>query len=154
MYHYTDGGLRNIWLSNGYTVKQTPYGEAVSIQDLDGLTKAICNALIRKKTKLTGAEFRYIREAMLMSQASMGKALGRSNQAVAIWEKTSKIPKAADLLLRVLYAAHADGNEKVKNLVHAMNTTERTIHIIMQDTSKGWRSTETDEEPEELAEAA
>ena len=147
MYHYTDGGLRNIWLSNGYEVKRTPYGEAVSIQDLDGLVKAICSALIRKKTKLTGAEFRYIRQAMLMSQSSLGKALGRTDQAVALWEKKSNIPKAADLVLRVLYATHADGNELVKNLVHAMNSTERTIHIVLQETPHGWEHTETDQEP-------
>jgi hypothetical protein len=27
MYHYTDGGLRNVWLVNGYEIKKTPYGE-------------------------------------------------------------------------------------------------------------------------------
>lgn len=24
MYRYTDGGLRNVWLANGYEVKQPP----------------------------------------------------------------------------------------------------------------------------------
>ena len=30
MYHYTDGGLRNVWLANGYEIKKTPYGEGVA----------------------------------------------------------------------------------------------------------------------------
>lgn len=115
MYHYTDGGLRNTWLANGYERMDTPYGKAVSIQDAPGLTRAICKALIRKNSKLTGAEFRYLRQAILMSQAALGKALGRTDQAIAGWEKTSKVPKFADQMLRVFYAAHADGNEQIKN---------------------------------------
>lgn len=144
MYHYTDGGLRNVWLANGYVIKKTPYGEAVAFQHLDGLTAAICTALTRKKSKLTGAEFRYIRLSMLMSQASLGKALGRTEQAVAIWEKTGRVPKFADTLIRVLYAAQANGDEKVKNIIHAMNDTERTIHLVLKETSKGWLSQETE----------
>jgi len=107
MYHYTDGGLRNIWLANGYERVETRYGEALTIQDLPGLTRAICKALIRKNSKLTGAEFRYLRQAMLMSQASLGRTLSRTDQAIAGWEKNSKVPKFADQMLRVVYAAHA-----------------------------------------------
>lgn len=140
MYHYTDGGLRNIWLANGYERVETPYGKALTIQDLPGLTRAICKALIRKNSKLTGAEFRYLRQAMLMSQASLGRTLGRTDQAIAGWEKNSKVPKFADQMLRVVYAAHADGNEQVKNIIHAMNDVERTINFVMTETKMGWKS--------------
>jgi DNA-binding transcriptional regulator YiaG len=140
MYHYTDGGLRNVWLANGYERVETPYGKALTIQDLPGLTRAICKALIRKNSKLTGAEFRYLRQAMLMSQASLGRTLGRTDQAIAGWEKNSKVPKFADQMLRVVYAAHADGNEQVKNIIHAMNDVERTINFVMTETKMGWQS--------------
>ena len=101
MYHYTDGGLRNIWLANGYEQIETPYGMAITIQDLPGLSRAICKALIRKN---------------------------------------SKVPKFADQMLRVFYAAHADGNEQVKNIIHALNDVERTIHFVMTETKQGWQS--------------
>jgi len=136
----TAGGLRNIWLANGYECVETRYGEALTIQDLPGLTRAICKALIRKNSKLTGAEFRYLRQAMLMSQASLGRTLGRTDQAIAGWEKNSKVPKFADQMLRVVYAAHADGNEQVKNIIHAMNDVERTINLVMTETKMGWQS--------------
>ena len=147
MYRFTDGGLRNVWLANGYTIEKTPYGETVSIQDLPGLVQAICKALIRRKTHLTGAEFRYVRQAMLMSQASLGKALGRSDQSVAIWEKSGKIPKFADSMLRVLYAAHADGNEKVKNIIHTLNDVDRVAHLVMEESKRGWSAIESSEPP-------
>jgi len=140
VYRYTDGGLRNIWLANGYERVETPYGKALTIQDLPGLTRAICKALIRKNSKLTGAEFRNLRQAMLMSQASLGRTLGRTDQAIAGWEKNSKVPKFADQMLRVVYAAHADGNEQVKNIIHGMNDVERTINFVMTETKMGWQS--------------
>ena len=48
MYHYTDGGLGNVWLANGFEIKKTPYGEGVAFHNLDGLTRSICMALTRK----------------------------------------------------------------------------------------------------------
>ena len=84
MYHYTDGGLRNVWLANGYVIKKTPYGEGVAFHNLDGLTRSICMALTRKASLLTGAEFRYIRSAgMLLSQPALGKLMGIDGQSVA-----------------------------------------------------------------------
>ena len=64
MYHYTDGGLRKVWLANGYEIKKTPYGEGVTFRNLDGLTRSICQALTRQASLLTGAEFRYIRRCV------------------------------------------------------------------------------------------
>lgn len=147
MYHFTDGGLRNVWLANGYKIEKTPYGPTIAIQDLPGLVQAICQAIIRKKSHLTGAEFRYLRLAMLMSQNTLGKALGRSDQSVAAWEKSGHIPRFADSLLRVLYAAHVNGNERVKNIIHALNDTDRAIHIVMRESKAGWAATESDEPP-------
>ena len=128
MYHYTDGGLRNIWLTNGFERLETRYGEALTIQDLPGLTRAICKALIRKNSKLTGAEFRYLRQAMLMSQASLGRTLGRTDQAIAGWEKNSKVPKFADQMLRVVYSAHADANEQVKK--EDWSAIQETLYLL------------------------
>ena len=114
MYHYTDGGLRNVWLANGYEIKKTPYGEGVAFHNVDGLTRSICIALTRKASLLTGAEFRYIRSAgMLLSQPALGKLMGIDGQSVARWEKTSKVPRWADKLVRLLYTAHAEGNEPI-----------------------------------------
>lgn len=44
MHHYTDGGLRNVRLANGYEIKKMPFGDAVSFHDGDGLIHAICQA--------------------------------------------------------------------------------------------------------------
>ena len=112
MYHYTDGGLRNIWLANGYECMETPYGMAIAIRDLPGLSRAICGVLTRKDSKLTNAESRYLRQAMLLSQPTL-----------------------------VGITARADGNEHVKNIVDAMSGVERRVQFVMTETTQGWQAT-------------
>ena len=148
MYHYTDGGLRNVWLANGYEIKQTPYGEGVSFHNLDGLTKSICMALTNKASLLTGAEFRYIRSAgMLLSQPALGKLMGIDGQSVARWEKTSKIPRWADKLVRLLYTAQAEGNEPIANAVERIKIVERLVKqkIVVKESRGQWLPSLQDE---------
>lgn len=142
MYHYTDGGLRNVWLKNGYVERDTPYGKAVSFRDLDGLTRAICMALTNKPGKLTGAEFRYLRSGLLLSQKSLGKLLGCTEQAVAKWEKTGKVPKTSDLVVRMIYKQAHDGKESVGAAVEMLNTIDRISHsrIIVSEARHKWTS--------------
>ena len=142
MYRYTDGGLRNVWLANGYQVKQTPYGEAVAIHDLDGLTEAICFALTQKAGVLTGVEFRYVRSAgMLLSQPALGKIMGIDGQSIARWEKSGKVPRWADKLMRLFYVAHARGNEPIRKSVDRIKTVERLVkqRIVVQESRGRWK---------------
>ena len=149
MYHYTDGGLRNVWLANGYEITQTPYGEGVSFHNVDGLTRSICMALTRKTSPLTGAEFRYIRSAgMLLSQPALGKLLGIDGQSVARWEKTSKVPLWADKLVRLLYAAQVNGDEPIAKAVERIKTVERLIKqkIVVRESRGQWRPSLQDDD--------
>jgi DNA-binding transcriptional regulator YiaG len=149
MYHYTDGGLRNVWLANGYEITQTPYGEGVSFHNLDGLTRSICMALTRKASPLTGAEFRYIRSAgMLLSQPALGKLMGIDGQSVARWEKTSKVPLWADKLVRLLYAAQVNGDEPIAKAVERIKTVERLIKqkIVVRESRGQWRPSLQDDD--------
>ncbi|WP_423393410.1 hypothetical protein [Burkholderia sp. LMG 21824] len=143
MYHYTDGGLKNVWLTNGYTLHKTPYGDGVSINDLDGLCTAICLALAKKAAPLTGVEFRYVRSAGLMqSQSGLAKLLGNNEQAVARWEKSGKVPRWADKLVRLLYLAHADGNVPIASAIERINAIERAEkqRIVLKEAKSGWAS--------------
>jgi DNA-binding transcriptional regulator YiaG len=148
MYHYTDGGLRNVWLANGYEIKKTPFGEGVAFHNLDGLTKSICIALTKKAGVLTGSEFRYIRSAgMLLSQPALGKLMGIDGQSVARWEKTGKVPKWADKLVRLMYLAQAEGNEPISSAVERVKTVERLVkqRIVVKESRGQWKPSLQDE---------
>ena len=149
MYHYTDGGLRNVWLANGYEIKKTPFGEGVAFHNLDGLTESICIALTKKAGVLTGSEFRYIRSAgMLLSQPALGKLMGIDGQSVARWEKTGKVPKWADKLVRLMYLAQAQGNEPISSAVERVKTVERLVkqRIVVKESRGQWRPSLQDED--------
>ncbi len=149
MYHYTDGGLRNVWLANGYEIKKTPFGEGIVFDNVDALTESICIALTNKAGVLTGAEFRYIRSAgMLLSQPALGKLMGIDGQSVARWEKTSKVPRWADKLVRLLYTAQAEGNEPIAKAVERIKTVERLVkqRIVVKESRGQWKPSLQDEE--------
>ena len=142
MYHFTDAGLKNVWLVNGFKEKDTPYGKGVAIQDVAGLTKAICRALTKNPQRLTGVEFRYLRLHLEMSQKSLAKYFGNSEQSIAIWEKTGRVPKWADHLIRVVWIAKDDGNTAIKHVVDRINDVDRLLNqrIVLHDTKSGWKS--------------
>ena len=148
MHHYTDGGLRNVWLVNGYALHKTPYGEGLAVHDVAGLTLAICTSLTNKAGVLSGAELRYLRNAgMLLSQPALGKLMGADGQSVARWEKTGRVPRWADKLVRLLYLAHAQGNVPIRRAVERVQTVERlTRQRIVVEEAKGRWTPRVDEE--------
>lgn len=108
MYHYKSCGLENIYLKNGYVLKETPYGPAVAIEDIEGLHTAISLDLLRQKTPLTGQQFRFLRKEQDLTQAELAAILGVTEQTVAVWEKQKQVPVSfmADICMRAYYIAH------------------------------------------------
>lgn len=105
-YQYTESGLDNVWLVVGPGVQFTkaPSGQIVRIKDLEGLHRAIGNTLAKEKKDLTGREVRFLRQEMLLSQASLAKLLGVTEQTVHRWEAgKTDVPKPAEALIRGLY---------------------------------------------------
>ncbi len=140
MYHYTECGLKNIWLANGYRIEETAYGEGVSIENADGLDRAIASIIVRKKQTLSGADLRFLRHQMGLSQASLASLIGNNVQSVALWEKHGKLPKWADKLVRLIYMGHSDGNETVRAAITMLNDMDRVINqkIVFEETESGW----------------
>jgi|LakMenEpi03Aug12_release.lakeMendotaPanAssembly.Ray.scaffolds.fasta_scaffold255322_3 putative transcriptional regulator len=155
MYRWNDMGLKNVWLVNGYTLHETPYGQGVSFEDVEGLTRAVSLALARKPGKLTGAEFRYLRQAGLgLSQASLGKVLGADAQSIARWEKSGKVPKWANRMIRLVFEAHADGDAAIRRVVERINDIDRLVNrriVLEQTVRRGWRARTEDREVEAVA---
>jgi hypothetical protein len=60
-YHYTKSVLDYVYLMNGYTVHDTPYGFGVSIQHTEQLYDAIAKEIIRRPNRMRGQEVRFLR---------------------------------------------------------------------------------------------
>ena len=81
--------------------------------ECQGLHLAIGRWLIGQPRELTGAEFRFLRTEMDLSQRLLGQLLGVTDQAIAKWEKARQRPvanKSAERLLRVDYSNSIGGS--------------------------------------------
>ena len=140
-YHYTESGLANVWLANGYTTRKTKYGQGASIRDVDGLHRALARALANKP-RLTGTEVRFLRKEMGLSQRGLGELLGVTDQAVALWERKGRLPKTADRLLRLIYVEHDRGNAPIRTTIQRINNMDSQDHerIIAETARGGWKT--------------
>jgi hypothetical protein len=79
---------------------------------------------------------------MALSQAGLGKLMGIDAQSIARWEKTGKVPNWANRMIRLVFAAHADGNAAIRRVVGRVNDVDRLIHqrIVLEQAPKGWQA--------------
>lgn len=140
MYHYTECGLNNIWLANGFKEHDTAHGRGVAIENAEGLHYAIAMWLINTKPQLSGGEFRFLRKEMNMSQAALAHLLGKDAQTIARWEKRGRAPKMAGHFLRGLYREDAEGNAKIREIIERLNKLDQTAakRPVFEETDQGW----------------
>ena len=140
MHHYTECGLDNVWLANGYAVHDTPYGKGVSVSDADGVLQALATWLTQKPGRLTGKELRFLRTFLSLSQASLARVTGATEQSVSLWERTGKVPKASDALVRMLVLEKISGIGTVSQVIERINTVERLIHqsLVLRTRQRRW----------------
>lgn len=144
MYHYTESGLRNIWLANGYRLQETPYGKGVAFDNIEGLHRVIGRWLCSYRPRLTGAEFRFLRRELELSQVALAALLGNDAQSVALWEKGKvRVPTWADRLMRALYREHTGENVKIRKLIESVAELEavktKPVKFEARETKAGWQ---------------
>ncbi len=144
MFHYTSCGLQNVWLVNGFITEMTPYGEAVSIQNIDRLHALLGHQIITHKKRLAAGDVRFIRIEMDFSQKHLADVLGVGETTVRAWESgRTRIALPADRLLRALYMGSLDDKTKISQLIASISELNRESHrrsLILETTgSTDWR---------------
>jgi DNA-binding transcriptional regulator YiaG len=144
MYHYIESGLDYVWLANGYTIHKTEYGDAVSIEQTDALHKVLATEIVNSPAPLTGAQFRFLRIEMELSQRRLAELINADEQAVARWEKTRGKPVkgAAERMIRVVYKAFS-GNGSIKNMIErlaALDAVSAPAKVVMREKDNEWRA--------------
>lgn len=51
--------------------------------------------------------------------------MGIDGQSIAHWEKSDKVPRWAAMLVRLLFLAHAQGNQPIRKALERIKTAER-----------------------------
>jgi len=105
-YHYTECGLDNIYLVNGYEVMEFEGESIYAVHDTEGLHRAIGEDILNKTTLLSGKEIRFLRKEIELSQKDIANILGKTDQTVANWEKSVSIQaQSDDIIIRMRYAS-------------------------------------------------
>ena len=144
MYHYTESGLPNVYLVNGFTVEILDGEEYTSIDDMNGLHKTIANAIIDSPKPLTHQEFRFLRIEMNVSQKTLGTRFGVTEQTIARYEKgESSIPRTTDAALRSLYMESQQKNNPVSYFLDLLADTEakaaaQSIQLKLEEVDDHW----------------
>jgi DNA-binding transcriptional regulator YiaG len=125
MYHFTESGLSNVYLKNGFTVEKIDGEEYTSIDDMNGLHKAIAQAVVDSSKPLTHEEFKFLRIELNVSQKTLGTRFGVDEQTIARYEKgQTKIPRTTDAALRTLYMESQERNNPVSYFLDLLADTE------------------------------
>lgn len=143
LYHYDECGLDRVYLVNGYAVRDTPYGQAVAINDVEGLHRAICRAIVQRSKPIDGAELRFIRKHLDLPQRELAALMGETEQDVYRWEKgrAKAIPGAADRLIRVIFAERDDGDIKPGWLLGRLAKLDKgeATDLTLEEEDGGWK---------------
>ena len=127
MYHYTECGLKNVWLSNGVVTKQTPYGETTAIKNVKALHLAIGRTIAQSPEKLKGDQVRFLRTEMDWSQKRLASILAVKELTVGRWERNeTKVTGPARMALCLLYLSYSE-NPEITELVDNLAALDRKV---------------------------
>ncbi|WP_305843184.1 helix-turn-helix domain-containing protein [Photobacterium leiognathi] len=139
MHHYTESGLDNIYLVNGYEVTEEDGEEYISYTNFDGIQQAIAVAICNQKSWMTPQQLKFIRKEFNLSQSALGLLLYCDRQSIARWEKgETDIPALADITLRALYLESIQEESHVRLTIDSLVDAEiadmqASIHLEEKD---------------------
>ena len=146
-YHYTECGLDNVYLINGFEFVETPFGSGVHIENVDGLHRAIGKDVIELERPLVGKEIRFLRESMDCSQRELAELLGfGDSQPILHAERGDRSLRAAvEFTLRELYRQHTQEGSPLEllKLLQQLRNPERESRLEdfdFEEVEHEWRT--------------
>jgi putative transcriptional regulator len=129
-YHYTECGLDNVFLRNGFETDGEGVDAAICVRDADELHRVIGVHLASEKKVLTGKELRFLRNEMDVTQEELGSLVGATSQSIARWEKgQTPVNDSAESLIRLLYLEFADEHKGIRDLLTSLDEEDETFEI-------------------------
>lgn len=142
-YRYIECGLDNVYLEGGVERVDSPYGEAVIIHHMEDLHRCIAKCLLEKKGRLDGAEFRFLRTELDLSQEIMGELCGRGERAVRGWEASNEpVPEHANKIIRLVYKERNEPSvtyEGLSKQIKELQALDKEVfELRLVATPEGW----------------
>lgn len=101
-YRYTESGLDNVIIHGVNFVNDDAGEQVVTIPNIDGLHRAIAEAIVSKPASITGRELRFLRTEMGITQAELATLVHREPLSISRWERGEvEIDTNAEALIRL-----------------------------------------------------
>ena len=137
MHHYTESGLDNVWLKNGYQYDNNN----LYLEDKWNLHYTIASELINKQGKLLPHEFKYFRNELEATQATLANALGVCESTIRNWETgRCEISPIADRMIRLTYRSCVNDKVDLLDLINSLALTNESTGKIELSYSNYWHS--------------
>lgn len=141
-YHFTECGLDNVYLVNGFRLEESSQGTIIRIEHLDGLIQAIAEHLVFVRRTLKGREIRFLRHHLNLSQRALGALLAVDEQTVARWEKgRTRVDGAAERMIRLMCAERMRSSSSIHALlrdVAALEDPAEDTAVNMEENGGSW----------------
>src|SRR4029079_7685390 len=115
-----------------------------SIENTEGLHKAIGKWLIGLPKPLNGAELRFLRLEMDTTQRNLASIIGATEQTFRLWEKhrDKAIPGPADRLIRALYSEFVGDDGHVRRHLERLAELDQLEHAeaCFTKSNKRWKA--------------
>ena len=143
MYHYTECGLSNVQLANGYHIEEVDGEAFYSVENVYELHKVIAKNIVDQTSPLIGEQIRFLRIELNMSQKALGQLLGTAEQTIARWEKQQSVcPKATDAALRAIYLESINEDSQVKlmlEMILELEVGQKMEQIKLEEIDDNWQ---------------
>ena len=141
-HHYLESGLPNVHLRSIPARKCTACGALrIAIPAIESLHRAIALALLKKQTRLTGREVRFLRKYIGLSGVDFARRIGATPEAVSRWETDLKpIGPQSERLLRLLVVTMGQVQEyPIESFDSIDSKLSLPADLTLERSNRDWR---------------
>lgn len=104
-YHYRESGLDNVYIHGVDVVTDDAGEETFNIPNVMELHREIARGLVTQLYGLSGAEVRFLRTEIGITQAQLARYVNKDGQTVGRWERgETPVDSNAEIMIRLLAA--------------------------------------------------
>lgn len=102
-YHYTECGLQNVYINGLEPIVDIDDDEVFTIPFINALHAEISNGIVHHGNGISGAELRFLRTEMGLTQAELSSIIQKDKQTIGRWERGEiELDSASETIIRLL----------------------------------------------------
>lgn len=140
-WRYEDCGLNSVRILNADFVTDDASEKVICVPAINLLHRTIAEGILRRPSRISGKELRFLRTEMGLTQAQLADLLHRDEQTIARWEKEkSEIDGNADTLVRLIAGERLgiDLGERVETIARWSTPAAGSREILIERTKDGY----------------